>query len=207
MNKIKNIIFDWGNVLIDVRPENFIEECKKVGVKFTNREVNSTHKAGFFLEHEMGVISDKQFRNEFRLCSSSNLTDEEIDFIWNSYFGKVPLYKLELLVSLKRKYNLYLLSNTNSIHWNRYSGTVFSYNGLNVNDIFDGVYLSYMLHSSKPDERIFKMVIEDSGIDVNETLFVDDSLKNCYTAQRLGMEVLNYIPGSDLRYYLLKELE
>lgn len=48
MNKIKNIIFDWGNVLIDVRPENFIEECKKVGVKFTNREVNSTHKAGFF---------------------------------------------------------------------------------------------------------------------------------------------------------------
>ena len=64
-----------------------------------------------------------------------------------------------------------------------------------------------MLHFSKPDERIFKMVIEDSGIDVNETLFVDDSLKNCYTAQRLGMEVLNYIPGSDLRYYLLKELE
>ena len=60
MNKIKNIIFDWGNVLIDVRPENFIEECKKVGVKFTNREVNSTHKAGFFLEHEMGVISDKR---------------------------------------------------------------------------------------------------------------------------------------------------
>lgn len=48
MNKIKNIIFDWGNVLIDVRPENFIEECKKVGVKLTNREVNSTHKAGFF---------------------------------------------------------------------------------------------------------------------------------------------------------------
>lgn len=95
----------------------------------------------------MGVISDKQFRNEFRLCSSSNLTDEEIDFIWNSMLGKVPLYKLELLVSLKRKYNLYLLSNTNSIHWNRYSGTVFSYNGLNVNDIFDGVYLSYMLHS------------------------------------------------------------
>lgn len=151
----------------------------------------------------MGVISDKQFRNEFRLCSSSNLTDEEIDFIWNSMLGKVPLYKLELLVSLKRKYNLYLLSNTNSIHWNRYSGTVFSYNGLNVNDIFDGVYLSYMLHSSKPDERIFKMVIEDSGIDVNETLFVDDSLKNCYTAQRLGMEVLNYIPGSDLRYYFI----
>lgn len=49
----------------------------------------------------MGVISDKQFRNEFRLCSSSNLTDEEIDFIWNSMLGKVPLYKLELLVSLK----------------------------------------------------------------------------------------------------------
>ena len=53
----------------------------------------------------MGVISDKQFRNEFRLCSSSNLTDEEIDFIWNSMLGKVPLYKLELLVSLKSAEN------------------------------------------------------------------------------------------------------
>ena len=56
-NEIKNIIFDWGNVIIDVSMNNFTEACQMAGIKFTDEEVNSTHKAGFFLAFEIGQMS------------------------------------------------------------------------------------------------------------------------------------------------------
>ena len=125
MGKIKNIIFDWGNVLIDVTMERFNESCKEAGIVFTEKEVNSTHKDGFFLEYEKGIISDVEFRKELNLRAKANISDEKIDYIWNTMLGSVPLEKLELLNSLKEKFDLYLLSNTNSIHWNTYSKKVF----------------------------------------------------------------------------------
>lgn len=119
----------------------------------------------------------------------------------------IPQVKLQLLDKLRYKYNLYLLSNTNSIHWETFSEKVFCYNGLNVKDIFKNVYLSYRLHIAKPDSFIFEEAIKDSGIDVNETLFVDDSMINCQTAQRLGMLILNYKLGDDLENCILKVLK
>lgn len=206
-SKIKNIIFDWGNVLIDVTMERFKNECKKSNIVFTDEEVNSTHKAGFFLEYERGNISDNEFRNEFRLRTHNSLSDTDIDYIWNSMLDGIPQVKLQLLDKLRYKYNLYLLSNTNSIHWETFSEKVFCYNGLNVKDIFKNVYLSYRLHIAKPDSFIFEEAIKDSGIDVNETLFVDDSMINCQTAQRLGMLILNYKLGDDLENCILKVLK
>lgn len=179
----------------------------KTNIVFTDEEVNSTHKAGFFLEYERGNISDNEFRNEFRLRTHNSLSDTDIDYIWNSMLDGIPQVKLQLLDKLRYKYNLYLLSNTNSIHWETFSEKVFCYNGLNVKDIFKNVYLSYRLHIAKPDSFIFEEAIKDSGIDVNETLFVDDSMINCQTAQRLGMLILNYKLGDDLENCILKVLK
>lgn len=203
MSKIKNIIFDWGNVLIDVTMERFNESCKEAGIVFTEKEVNSTHKDGFFLEYEKGIISDVEFRKELNLRAKANISDEKIDYIWNTMLGSVPLKKLELLNSLKEKFDLYLLSNTNSIHWNTYSKKVFSYKGLNVNDFFKKVYLSYELHVLKPDTSIFEKAVVDAGINIDETLYIDDSLINCEAAKSLGMKVIHYIPGTDLGDYFL----
>ena len=63
---IKNLIFDWGNVLIDVSVERFAKSCKAFGIQFADDEVGSAHKAGFFLEYEKGNLSDCEFRNEIR---------------------------------------------------------------------------------------------------------------------------------------------
>lgn len=73
-NEIKNIIFDWGNVIIDVSMNNFTEACQMAGIKFTDEEVNSTHKAGFFLAFEIGEISEDEFRNEIRKRATTSLT-------------------------------------------------------------------------------------------------------------------------------------
>ncbi len=204
---IKNLIFDWGNVLIDVSMEDFTKTCKDFGIEFTDEEVNSSHKAGFFLEYEKGTLSDREFRNEIRSRTAAALSDEEIDCIWNKMLGKVPTEKIQLLYTLRNKYDLYLLSNTNSIHWNTFSHQCFHYQGLDAGDFFKGIYLSYKLHTAKPEAAIFHKAIEDANIDVKETLFIDDSEANCLTAQALGMKTLKYTPGDDLRNCILKELE
>ncbi|MBM6657213.1 MULTISPECIES: HAD family hydrolase [Bacteroides] len=204
---IKNLIFDWGNVLIDVSVERFAKSCKAFGIQFADDEVGSAHKAGFFLEYEKGNLSDCEFRNEIRARASVILSDEEVDSVWNGMLGRIPVEKLQLLYMLKDTYNLYLLSNTNSIHWNTFSKKSFDYRGLNADDFFKGIYLSYKLHTAKPDSVIFHKAVEDAGIDVRETLFIDDSFANCMTARSLGMSVLHYKPGDNLESCILKELE
>lgn len=206
-NEIKNIIFDWGNVIIDVSMNNFTEACQMAGIKFTDEEVNSTHKAGFFLAFEIGEISEDEFRNEIRKRATTSLTDIEIDTIWNKILGQTPKEKLELLYSLSNQYDLYLLSNTNAIHWNAFSKNSFICNGTNMINSFKGIYLSYQLHCAKPSSEIFRKTIEIAKINACETLFIDDSSKNCETAQALGMRVHNYIPGSDLKNSILGEIE
>ena len=185
-SKIKNIIFDWGGVLIDVTLDRFLAECKAAGISFEDKEITGTHKTGVFLEYELGNISDDDARNELRRRAGKDISDAEIDRIWNTMIDNIPEEKLELLYRLKDKYNLYILSNTNAIHWD------------NVADFFKKVFLSHEMHLAKPDTAIYLKALSEAGIKAEETMFIDDSKLNCDAAQSVGINAVHYIPGEDL---------
>ena len=191
-SRIKNIIFDWGGVLIDVTLDKFLAECKSVDISFENKEITGTHKTGFFLEYELGNISDNDARNELRRRAGKYISDAEIDRIWNTMIDRIPEEKLELLYRLKDKYNLYILSNTNAIHWDNVAP------GLGINDFFKKVFLSHEMHLAKPDTAIYLKALSDAGIKAEETMFIDDSKLNCDAAQSVGINAVHYIPGEDL---------
>ena len=195
---IRNIIFDWGGVLIDVTMDRFIENCKKYGIKLFSSEITSTHKAGFFQEYELGNIGTEDMRNELRQRASVDLSDSEIDRLWNSMIEDIPANKLRLLENLKEKYNLFLLSNTNKLHWESASDSVFRYNGLGKDDFFRNIFLSYEMHLAKPDSMFFKTALEKTKLKPDETLFIDDSLINCEAARSLGIHAAHYTIGEDL---------
>ena len=79
------------------------------------------------------------------------------------------------------------MSNTNPIHWRKAVDDYFTTGGLAVGDYFEKTYLSYEMHMLKPDEGIFRRVLDDSGFAAGETLFIDDSAANCAAAGRLGI--------------------
>ena len=170
-SRIKNIIFDWGGVLIDVTLDKFLAECKSVDISFENKEITGTHKTGFFLEYELGNISDNDARNELRRRAGKYISDAEIDRIWNT---------------------------TNAIHWDNVAPKVFSYKGLGINDFFKKVFLSHEMHLAKPDTAIYLKALSDAGIKAEETMFIDDSKLNCDAAQSVGINAVHYIPGEDL---------
>lgn len=188
MKGIKNIIFDFGGVIINLTRNRCIEAFENLGViNVRDQLVNNYQHKDLFMQIEMGLITPAEFRNRIRLLTRRPLTDEQIDEAWIAMLDDIPIYKLELLLELRKQYNTILLSNTNAIHWKWAEQTFFSYKGHQVSDFFDRIYLSYQLHMEKPNTDIFEYVIENANISPTETLFIDDAIPNCRTAETLGI--------------------
>lgn len=184
---IKNLIIDFGGVLIDLDRQRCIEKFREIGMPHVEAMLDVCHQQGFFLQHEKGLITDAEFRDAIRERIGAPISDTQIDEAWNSFLVGIPTKKLELLLDLRKDYVVYLLSNTNDIHWKWSCEHAFPYKTFRVEDYFEQIFLSYELKMAKPDADIFQHVIDETGILPEETLFIDDSVDNCRTAETLGI--------------------
>ncbi len=199
MDNIKNIIFDLGGVIITLDHERAVNRFLEVGVDNARELLDPYHQKGIFLELEEGTLSREGFYEALREESGKNISNENIDYGWFGFLKETPDYKLEMLEELRKKYNLYLLSNTNPIimSWARTGD--FSGKGKRLDDYFDKLYLSYELGVTKPDKAIFDHLISDSGINPAETLFIDDGAANIGMGKSLGMKTYQPKNGEDFR--------
>ena len=184
---IKNLIIDFGGVLIDLDRQRCIEKFREIGMPHVEAMLDVCHQQGFFLQHAKGLITDAEFRDAIRERIGAPISDTQIDEAWNSFLVGIPTKKLELLLDLRKDYVVYLLSNTNDIHWKWSCEHAFPYKTFRVEDYFEQIFLSYELKMAKPDADIFQHVIDETGILPEETLFIDDSVDNCRTAETLGI--------------------
>ncbi len=187
LKNIKTLIIDFGGVLIDLDRQRCIDSFVELGLPNVESMLDMCHQHGFFLQHEKGLLTDAEFRAEIHKRILHPVTDEQIDEAWNRFLVGVPAYKLDFLLQLRQRYTLYLLSNTNGIHWQWALEHVFSYNNHRVEDFFDHIFLSFEMKMIKPDLEIFHQVIADTGLNPAETLFIDDAENNCRTARSLGI--------------------
>jgi putative hydrolase of the HAD superfamily len=186
--EIKNLIFDFGGVLIDLDKERCVNQFKSLGFENIEEFISSTHSGGVFAELEKGNITPNQFRTTLREIAGKDIADQQIDDAWLSILLKIPQYKLDLLLELRKKYRVYMLSNTNIIHFETAKKANFEKNGHQLTDYFEKCYLSYEIGLTKPDDDIFEYVINDAQIFARETLFIDDSERNTEAARRWCFE-------------------
>ncbi|WP_443983317.1 HAD family hydrolase [Xylanibacter rarus] len=192
MQEIKNIIFDFGGVLVKIDKHRCIEAFDKIGAHEIVRYVDECRQEDLFHDLEVGNTGVEEFCNEVRrICTGCNAGDADICEAWNALLTGIPRQRLEKLTSLKGRYRMVLLSNTNPIHWQKALDGMFRNDGMDVDDYFEKTYLSYRMHMLKPDPQIFGKVLMDSGMAAYETLFIDDSPVNCAAASQLGMMSLN----------------
>ena len=196
--KIRNIVFDLGGVLVDLDFKAAINGLQKAGFANVKEQLQAFDRDGIFQKFELGEMTAEEFRTAIRENSSVELTDEEVDALWNAMLLEVPREKLELILHLRGKYMVYLLSNTNSIHWDYVCKNAFNYRGFRVNDYFEETFLSYEMHLAKPDKAIFEKVLQDANLLPEETLFIDDSEANCKAAEEVGIHAHHYHIGDDL---------
>lgn len=179
---IKNIIFDLGDVFIDLDQNSSKKELLKLGLTKFSNEMMAVND-----QYEKGLIPTSQFVAYYTNMLSNKTSDQLIDS-WNSILIDFPKYRLTFLENLPNKYRLFLLSNTNELHINHFKSQVgYDFYSRFVN-CFEKIYYSHKIKCSKPDKKAFELIIDENNINVSETLFVDDNLQNIESANKLGFE-------------------
>lgn len=190
--KIKNLMFDLGGVIMDIRRENAVEALKAIGLRDADNMLGVYGQKGPFLALEKGLISADEFRAELRsFIDAGNPTDRQIDDAFTRFLIGIPLDRLHQLEQLHSRYNIYLLSNTNPIMWDGFILNEFTKDGHDISHYFDDTVTSFAVKAYKPDAAIFMHAARQFGIDPAETLFFDDSEANCRAARALGFQAVH----------------
>lgn len=195
---MRNIIFDFGGVLVNLDRKRCIDAFTRIGAGAIAGYVDECRQEDLFHDLEVGDTGVGQFCDAVRqACRGCNATDEDICGAWDALLTGIPRRRLDKLAELKRDFRLVLLSNTNPIHWRKAVDDYFTQGGLNVNYYFEKTYLSYEMRMLKPDEEIYRKVLDSSGMDAGDTLFIDDSKANCAAAERLGITSMHVTCGDE----------
>ena len=191
---IKTLIFDLGGVLVSLNRERCLENfSKNLGFDNFGDYLNAYAQKGFFAKYENGDMDSIEFRDEIRKrCTKENVQDEDIDEAFFTFLTHVDPYKVKLLMELKKKYHLLLLSNVNPIGWSKCCELFYNANEIDIEDVFEKLYLSYRVKASKPGKEIYEYLIKDSGINPEEALFIDDSKANIEAGAEMGLNTLYY---------------
>lgn len=196
---IKNIIFDFGGVILPVDPMAYAGGMVELGC----RDIKSLHehfmRDQVYMRFETGQISPEEFRMLLRTGIDNHASDEQLDWAWNLILGDIPPQRVRFLEKIKSKYRTFLLSNTNKIHYDNFQAEfrkTFGYRSLD--DLFEKAYYSFKLNLYKPDPAIFEFVLSDSGLNPAETLFIDDYMANIEAASRCGLLAFHLEEGMEM---------
>ena len=195
--EIKNLLFDLGGVIMDIRKADCVEAFTKLGLKDAASYFGEYSQTGIFMQLERGDIGEDQFHAALRPALPAGTTDEQIDRAFCRFLTGIPVHRLRELEELRKRYKVYMLSNTNTIMWRSDIAEEFRKDGHDRDYYFDGIVTSFQANSLKPEEKIFRYAESSLGIEPAETLFFDDSQNNLDAAARLGFQTALVPPGRE----------
>lgn len=186
---IDTIIFDFGDVFLNLRKTECNDAFRNLGLTLPNDTVADLND-----KFEKGAISATEFLEGLQL-QIPNESIIDIRAAWNSIIGEFPLYRLEFLQLLKTKYRLFLLTNTDQIHIEHFEETVGASFFSDFYQCFEKVYYSFEVKMRKPDPAIYQRIINKHNLNPQKTLFVDDKKENTDAATLCGLQVWNLEVG------------
>lgn len=198
---IKNIVFDLGNVLINFKPADYLDkmgftpEAKNIIIRdiFTSREWKLLDNGDITTVEAIEKISER-----------TSLKTEEIASVFNLRTKIMyPITKnIKLLPVLKKRgFKLYFLSNFPS---DIFDEVFQEYEFFNF---FDGGIISSRVKFSKPDIRIFEILLKKYSLVADECIFIDDIEINARVAVSAGMKGIWAVESADLSELVEKELQ
>ena len=186
--KIKNIIFDLGGVILDIDETIVYKELEKMGISSLEL-ARSKEFTELMSKFDTGIYTAPTFRKRMKaLVHQEKMTDQKFDAIWNAMLLDIPRERIEAIEKVKKHYKIFLMSNTNVIHYDLYVRDLqlrFGYH--EFDELFHKSYFSFAEHLEKPDPRFFELILDHEGLLPEETLFIDDTEKNIKVAQSLGI--------------------
>lgn len=180
---IKNIIFDFGDIFINLDKEGLHNALQSLGIKEWNTELSELNES-----FEKGLCSEEFFLSGIHKHTSYKDLNE-IKRSWCAILSDFPVSRLEFLEQLKPDYRLFLLSNTDSIHISHFKKTVGIEFYNRFYNCFEKVHFSFEMGLRKPQPEIYTKVLDENNLLASETLFIDDKKENTDAAEKLGIRV------------------
>lgn len=189
---IKNIVFDFGDIFINLDKKLFAEELQKIHISQESEET-----LPILQQYEMGLVSTDKFLTFFD--ERLHVSQDKLKRAWNSILLDFPKERLRFIQNLSesKKYRLFLLSNTNDLHisWIQQNWGMERYNAFKI--CFEQFYLSHEINLRKPNNNIYEFVLTSNDLAPKETLFIDDTKENTDAAKALGIHIWNLKPGKE----------
>ena len=207
MNKspIEVILFDLGNVIL---PFNHFQIAERLSQFSRRREFQDPKKIFSYLfdlqegainGFDLGKVSPREFFQAIKERLDLSVSFDEFVPIWCNIFVE-DREVTQIILSLKRKWRLGLLSNTDPLHFN------YIFSEFPVMRAFDKWILSYEVGFKKPDIQIFQKAMEWASVKTEKILYIDDTKEYVKVAASLGIQSIHFISASQLKEELRTRL-
>ena len=201
---IEVILFDLGNVILPFNNYQIAEKLFRFSQKEEFQGPGKVFSYLFDLREgvinpfEMGKVSPQEFFQSVRNHLGLSITFEQFIPIWTDIFVEDQEVS-EIIRSLKGKWRLGLLSNTDPLHF-RYIVSTFP-----IVSTLDKWILSYEVGLKKPDARIFQKAMEWASVEPEKILFIDDTKGHVESAASLGIQGIHFVSATKLREELFQK--
>ena len=204
---ITNVVFDFGGVIAPADLGIVINKFKALGLENIEKYLNMVRQQGFFGDFETGLIDKEEFRVRVGREVGRDVSMDECRDAYMGFFSSVPERNLELFRKLRAEgYRLSLLSNTNPFIMEWALSKAFDGHGHSLDEYLDSIYVSYEMKVMKPDEKIFRMMLESEKVTPSQVLFIDDGPKNVAAARAIGINTIQATNGEDWTEDVLRYL-
>ncbi|MEO6454786.1 MAG: HAD family phosphatase [Ginsengibacter sp.] len=191
MQNIKAIIFDLGGVLLNIDFLKVSEAFKALGVINFDELYNQSESNPLFADLETGRINEEEFCEGIKKCTDKPITNEDITKAWNAILLDFRKDSINYLAQLKSKYKLFLLSNTNIIHYKAFNKIFDATIGnQSFNSYFDKAYYSHEIGLRKPHVDAYQFVLNENNLQPQSAVFIDDTLNNIQGAKAAGLQTI-----------------
>lgn len=188
----KAVLFDLGGVLIDIDYHATERAFEQLGVSDFKERYTQLAQNELFDRFECGEISPQHFVNLVLPFTQSGTSPNQVVAAWNAMLGSFPLEKIRLLERLSTTTPLFMLSNTNELHWIEVKRAWQKVTTQPMQHFFSAIYLSHEIGKRKPHPETFIWVCQQMGFEPADVLFIDDSPQHIEGATQAGLQVHYY---------------
>lgn len=199
--KVKNLLFDLGGVIIDIDVNKTAQQMAFILGLEDDLKGDKVLNHIIFKQYETGKLNSAEFVQAIKNMARKEVEESQIIEAWNAMLLQIPVERIKLLEKLKKKNRLFVLSNTNELHVNRFNTMVPGYSALS--ELFEKVYYSHEIGCRKPTKEAFNIIIEENSIDPTETLFIDDAIENIEAASEMNFQTLFVKKHNDITQLLI----
>ncbi len=193
---IKNLIFDFGNVVIRFDPY-YMASCVTETEEDRQTLVKTVFNPVTFEQTDRGLISLNEHIDMVIPDVPERLREKAVKLL-SEWYSMLPIYDgMEQLLNDAKNagYKIYILSNINS-HFKDNADKV------EILKMFDGTVFSSEIHLIKPEREIYEYAVNKYSLNKNECVFIDDRQINVEGAENAGIKGYRFESAEKLRAYI-----